>query len=189
MQPGDDVACFEADAEDEATQSEADLTGVFEGPDLVPVIHNVPNALPTVMNLYPDFLAGLKRITKLLSEKERKQQLIQTCFSDVPGVAWREEIQGFHGSVHEERWGTIAHAVKNVHAVSVPLKSCWSLDKFLGGRHAQASSRAEGEFGRDVVAVDRDLSSDDNHAGNRRSAATCRRLGKQLSVLWGSSTR
>ena len=78
---------------------------------------------------------------------------------DVPGVAWREEIQGFHGSVHEERWGTIARAVKNVHTVSVPLKACWNLDKFLGGRHAQAGSRAEGEFGHDVVAVDRDLSS------------------------------
>ena len=135
VQPGDDVAYFEGDAEGTEAQSEADLTGAFEGPDLMHVIHNVTNALRAGMNLYPDFLAGLRRIPKLLSEKESKQQLIQTCFSDVPGIAWREEIQGFHGSVHQDY-------------------SC------RVGRNAQASSRAEGEFGHDVAAVDRDLSSD-----------------------------
>ena len=168
-QPGEDVCCFQDPPEvARETADCADLSGSFEGPDLVHIIHNVTNGLKHVMHIYDDFLAGLKRIAKLLSEKESKQQLIQTCFAGAAGSAWKAEISCFHGSAHEERWGTIAQAVRNVHKLEVPLRSCWNLKKFLGGKDlpaAEANAAAPSEsarqgFGHDLAALDKDLTSD-----------------------------
>ena len=163
-QPGDDVCLFEGEAPQQDAHDCADLSAAFEGPDLMHIIHNVTNGLGSVMNLYAGFLAGLKRVAKLLSEKESKQQLIQTCFSELPGLAWKGDVSRFQGSVHEERWGTIAHAIKNVHSLELPLRTCWSLKNFLGGKElpaAQARSEpGSGEFGHDLAALDADLTSD-----------------------------
>ena len=108
----------------------ANLEASLEGPDLMHIIHNCTKGLSGVMQHYDGFVEGLKVVAKLLSERETKQQVRATCFSSVPGIAWKAEISGFHGKVHEERWGTIAHAVLRLSNLRPALRTCWDLQKF-----------------------------------------------------------
>ena len=111
-----------------------DLTWCLEGPDLNHVIHNITDGLGDVMKTYAPFLVGLKRVCKLLSSKESKQQLLQNVFSSGAGLAFRDSVAAFSCQVHEKRWGTIAHAIQEVHKLEAGLRACWSLGKFLQGR-------------------------------------------------------
>ena len=139
----------------------ANLDSALEAPDLMHVIHNCTKGLSGVMELYADFLEGLKVIAKFLSEKETKQQLLATCFSALPGIAWRDSIANYHGKVHEERWGTIAHAVRRLSSLKAALTSCWDLQKFsLGGPLTQRQDQDQSQFGHHLEAIDECINSD-----------------------------
>ena len=139
----------------------ANLEGALEGPDLMHVIHNCTKGLSSVMELYEDFVQGLKVVAKFLSEKETKQQLLATCFSAVPGIAWRDSIAEYHGKVHEERWGTIAHAVRRVSSLKVALRTCWDLQKFTaGGPVRSRPGQDQAAFGHHLEAIDECINSD-----------------------------
>ena len=114
-----------------------DLTGSLEGPDMMHIIRNVTNGLGSVVDFYDGFLAQLKAVSKLLSTRATKRQLLQTCFSwteagDAAAPGFQADIKAFKVSAREERWNTKACAIESLAELEVPLKSCWSLAKFLG---------------------------------------------------------
>ena len=87
------------------------------------------------MSIYKPFMVGLKRVAKLLSGKESKQQLLVTCFSSGFAVGFRQEVASFKCSVHEKRWNTIAFAVRSLSELEPALRSCWDVQVYLRGRN------------------------------------------------------
>lgn len=141
-----------------------DLSSVLEGPDLMHIIHNVTNGLSSVCDFYDGFLTQLKAVSKLLSTRETKRQLLQTCFSwsDV-GCGFQQDVKSFKVSVHEERWNTIACAIENLHELEVALRSCWDLGKFLGQGKGHESGGQYGQseaHGVNLTLVDEAFTSD-----------------------------
>ena len=112
-----------------------DLSGSLHGPDLNHVIHNVTAGLEDVMSIYKPFMVGLKRVAKLLSGKESKQQLLETCFSSGFAVGFQQEVASFKCSVHEKRWNSIAFAVRSLSEFEPALRSCWDVNVYLRGRN------------------------------------------------------
>lgn len=105
---------------------------VFEGPDMMHIIHNATNYLEDVVDCYAPTIAALKSICSLLSGRESKQQLIEMCFQSGPAIAYHDEIRKFTITVHEKRWNTIASAIEEVNKLEPALKSHWNLAQFLG---------------------------------------------------------
>ena len=123
-----------------------DLTGSLHGPDLNHVIHNVTAGLEGVMSIYKPFVVGLKRVAKLLSGKESKQQLLETCFSSGFAVGFQQEVASFKCSVHEKRWNTIAFSVRSLSELEPALRSCWDVKVYLRGRNMpQAKEDLDGD--------------------------------------------
>ena len=106
--------------------------GSLEGPDMMHIIHNATNNLGDVMSCYGPTLASLKSLCSLLSGRESKQQLIETCFNHGPAIACQDMISSFDIGVHEQRWNTIASAIEDVHALEAALRTHWNLSQFLG---------------------------------------------------------
>ena len=141
---------------------DCDLTRSLQGPDLNHVIHNITSGLGDVMAMYKSFLIGLKRVCRLLSGKESKQQLLETCFSSGFAVGFREEVAAFQCKVHEKRWNTIAHAVRCLRVLEPALRTCWDIHTFLRGRAVPLPKEDRGgdEHGVHLQGADEALVSD-----------------------------
>lgn len=147
---------------------------VFEGPDMMHIIHNATNYLEDVVDCYAPTIAALKSICSLLSGRESKQQLIEMCFQSGPAIAYHDEIRKFTITVHEKRWNTIASAIEEVNKLEPALKSHWNLAQFLGKEKSNTDdftdngvptarpgeTESSPEYGVNLRVVDDALSSD-----------------------------
>eukprot|EP00435_Cladocopium_sp_Y103_P046299 s241_g13.t1 len=137
--PYDDVELFSDETAQQPQQDRdgdgegmVSFEGSLEGPDMMHIIHNATNNLGDVVSCYESTLASLKSLCSLLSGRESKQQLIETCFNHGPAIAFQDMISSFDISVHEQRWNTIASAIEEVHALEAALRAHWNLAQFLG---------------------------------------------------------
>ncbi len=132
--PSEDTEVFSGELEP-PTEPEpmVSFNSSLEGPDMMHIIHNATNDLEDVLVSYGPMLSSLKSLCSLLSGRETKQQLIETCFNSGPAIAFQDMIQSFQINVHEARWNTIAAAIEEVNSLEPALKSYWNLAQFLGG--------------------------------------------------------
>ena len=148
----------------EVNDNMVSFDSVFEGPDMMHIIHNATNYLEDVVDCYAPTLASLKSICSLLAGRESKQQLIETCFQTGPGaIAFHEDIKAFKYTVHETRWNS------EVNKLEVALKNHWNLPRFLGlsdghsdlmDHELPASRTGSEEYGVNLKTVDDALCSD-----------------------------
>ena len=127
-----DADVFVDDCLPQASVDEASFDLTLEGPDMNHIIHNATNNLGDVCDCYSPCLKQLKAVCSLLSGRESKQQLIETCFNTLQSVTFQDQISSFAIVVHEKRWNTIASAIEEVASLESALKRFWSLSQFLG---------------------------------------------------------
>ena len=151
-----------ADAIAEEVES-VDFSNSLEGPDMMHIIHNVTANLEDVVSCYSEMMVSLKAICSLLAGRETKQQIIETCFSAGPSLAYMDMIQSFQVVPHEKRWNTVAAAIEEIHELEGALRMHWNLGRFLGSNQSVPNARpgdtAEGDFGVHLKAVDDGISS------------------------------
>eukprot|EP00435_Cladocopium_sp_Y103_P070956 s111_g36.t1 len=104
----------------------------LEGPDMMHIIHNATNNLGDVLTCYDPMMASLKALCSLISGRESKQQLIETCFNSGPAIAFQDMVSSFDIGVHEKRWNTIASAIEEINELGPALRTHWNLARFLG---------------------------------------------------------
>ena len=147
-----------------AQGEETCLESAFEGPDMNHVIHNATNNLEDVCDCYGPFLKSLKALCALLSGRESKQQVIETCFNSPHALPYQDNIRSFSITVHEKRWNTIAVAIQEVHDLEPALKRHWKLTDFLGSSNANTPavrpSENNEDYGVNLQAVDEAIHSD-----------------------------
>ena len=112
----------------------ADFSGALDVAALLHVIHNATNDLAAVMPEYSEQVGRLCHISKMLTKREARQRLFNTCHTYPVGQQLRKDIATFLSPVNTGRWGTAAKAVEEIGPLQRPLQWGWSLSKFEHGK-------------------------------------------------------
>ena len=110
------------------------ITGILH------VVHNVVESMSHVLEYWDRFVLRLTHITRLLHNPFFRERMLQTCFSNEPLFAFRNQFRKFpsNAKVFVGRWGSALAAVSGVLPVQTPLQAGWDLSKYkLAGTREQ----------------------------------------------------
>ena len=98
------------------------------------ILHKCTEAMMGAMGEWDTYLEQVKSLCCTLRRPYSRDRLQETCFNQEPQKHQWHLFEGFHASVIEHRWGTIAEAVTAVLHVETPLRYAWSLRNYNHGR-------------------------------------------------------
>ena len=78
------------------------------------IMSNVTKSMGKAMIMFSEFIKQLTNVCRMLSKKEYRSQLMQTCFDRYPHSLNKSKFKGFSCHVHEDRWGTPAIVISLV---------------------------------------------------------------------------
>ena len=118
-----------------AADLSVDVRRSLEVPGVLHIISNAGNSLESTMDGYKDAVTKLIKVSNLLSRRESKERLYETCYADTPeGRELFRPLWQFRANCHSERWGTVSHCVCTLVREAAPSlrAACgWNLDKYL----------------------------------------------------------
>ena len=121
-----DGARVEAGGRPEANVLKISMASSLHIPGVLHIIHLATERVTESLHYWPTFLEQLTVVTNLVRQPWTQERLVQTCFHGAGDV-----FKGFSGHVYQGRWGSVAHAVRELSRVSAPLRLCWDLQKYM----------------------------------------------------------
>ena len=111
-----------------------DLTSSLEIPGLLHIIHNAGRTLEKSMTHYADATYRLGKLSAILSSRETRERLEETCFADEVGQALWTHLRGFSARCYPERWGTVAKTLVDLTPSAIAsLQARWDIKKYMAG--------------------------------------------------------
>ena len=81
------------------------------------IIHNSTLDFGRSMERFDGVIAELTQVSKMLRPRDRRESLLESCFSDATGRLVQGVLRHFTAKFHKGRWGTLADVVRATFAV------------------------------------------------------------------------
>lgn len=107
------------------------LQNALHVPGCLHIFHNMTKDIIGSLEHFEEWVGQLQAVAKVCSKPWSKRRLLATCFSSTETMPFRPQIEGFSCHVHPGRWGSMAHAIRELLKVERALRSGWDLSLLL----------------------------------------------------------
>ena len=138
----DDFELPEFQLASDLAEENLSLQDMLSIPGPLHILRNATNSLLDNLPYLNGAVEKLQVVRRFLSNPDKKQRLLASCFDRPLARAFHTEIKRFDAKVHTGRWGTVAFAIPELLALRIPLQKFWNFDAFKKQGLSLASNSA-----------------------------------------------